>query len=63
MNPLLFQKGVNIMNLMELKKQLSEGTLNPLYIFTGEEVSIMDIYIDKISRYSGNDRNDKGPVP
>lgn len=43
------------MNLMELKKQLSTGTLKSLYIFTGEEVSIMDIYIDKISKMFNGD--------
>lgn len=38
------------MNLMDLKKQLSTGQLLPLYILTGEEVAIMDIYIRKISK-------------
>ena len=43
------------MNLMELKKSLSENKLDKLYIFTGEEVAVMDIYINKISKlFNGN---------
>ena len=38
------------MNLMELKKSLSEKKINKLYIFTGDEIAVMDIYIDKICK-------------
>lgn len=41
------------MNLFELKKQLSEKTLQPLYIFTGEEFAVMDIYINKVAEVMG----------
>ena len=37
------------MRLHELKEQLVKKTLQPLYIFTGEEIAIMNIYIDKIA--------------
>lgn len=37
------------MQLHELKEQLIKKTLQPLYIFTGEEIAIMNIYIDKIA--------------
>ena len=38
-----------IMNLMELKKSISEKRMNKLYIFTGEEVAILKIYLQKLS--------------
>ena len=38
------------MNLMELKKDLSSKKLNKLYIFTGEEIAILNIYIKKLSK-------------
>lgn len=37
------------MNLMELKKSISEKRMNKLYIFTGEEVAILKIYLQKLS--------------
>lgn len=43
------------MNLMQLKKDLSTNHLSNLYIFTGEEIAIMDIYIDKIKKAFGGD--------
>ena len=36
------------MKLHELKDQLVRKQLNPLYIFTGEEIAIMDVYVDKV---------------
>lgn len=36
------------MKLHELKEQLVRKTIQPLYIFTGEELAIMDVYIQKI---------------
>lgn len=41
------------MQLHELKEQLVKKIVQPLYIFTGEEVAIMDLYLDKISKVSG----------
>lgn len=41
------------MQLHELKEQLVKKTLQPLYIFTGEEIAIMNIYIDKIAEIIG----------
>ena len=38
------------MNLMELKKDLSEKKLQKLYIFTGEEIAILRIYLGKLSK-------------
>ena len=37
------------MQLHELKEQLVKKIVQPLYIFTGEEIAIMNIYIDKIA--------------
>lgn len=37
------------MQIHELKEQLVKKTLQPLYIFTGEEIAIGNIYIDKIA--------------
>lgn len=37
------------MNLMELKKSISDKSLKKLYIFTGEEVAILKIYLSKLS--------------
>ena len=37
------------MQIHELKEQLVKKVVKPIYIFTGEEVGIMDIYIQKIS--------------
>lgn len=37
------------MQLYELKEQLLKKTLQPLYIFTGEEMAVANIYIDKIA--------------
>jgi DNA polymerase III delta subunit len=42
------------MQLHELKEQLVKKTLQPLYIFTGEEIAIMNIYIDKIAKLTGS---------
>lgn len=41
------------MQLNELKSQLVKKSLKPLYIFTGEEIAVMDIYIQKIVQISG----------
>lgn len=41
------------MQLPELKNQLLRKQVQPLYIFTGEEVAIMDIYIKKIVEAGG----------
>lgn len=41
------------MQLHELQKHLMDGRVNDLYMFTGEEVGIMDIYIEKIIIASG----------
>lgn len=40
------------MKLEELKEQLSKGVVKPLYVFTGPEVGIMDIYLKKIAEVS-----------
>ena len=37
------------MQLRELKEQLVKKQLKPFYLFTGEEVAIMDVYIQKIA--------------
>lgn len=42
------------MNLMELKKNLASNKLDKLYIFTGEEIAILRIYLNKLSKlFSG----------
>lgn len=40
-------------SLVDLKKELKEGKLNNLYIFTGEENLIRKIYYEKISEING----------
>lgn len=43
------------MNLMELKKSLTDNKLKKLYVFTGEEVAIRNIYLKKLSAlFKGN---------
>jgi len=37
------------MQIHELKEQLVKKIVQPIYIFTGEEIAIMDIYINKIA--------------
>lgn len=37
------------MNLVELRKQIKSGSLNNLYIFTGEETKIMKIFLDQMA--------------
>ena len=36
------------LNIVELKKSLDTGELKSLYIFTGEEYTILNVYIDKV---------------
>lgn len=43
------------MQLAELKQQLMNKTINPLYIFTGPEIAIMNVYIDKIATLANTD--------
>lgn len=42
------------MTLPELKKSISDKIVKPLYIFTGEEIAVMDIYIKNIAKMFGN---------
>lgn len=41
------------MQLPELQKQLVEKVVQPFYLFVGEEVGIMDIYMQKIAEVAG----------
>ena len=41
------------MEIQQLKKELQEGTLRPFYIFTGDELALQDVYINKIQELSG----------
>lgn len=41
------------MQLIDLKEQLTKKVTNPLYVFTGPEIAIMDIYVNKIAQVSG----------
>ena len=43
------------MQLAELKEQLVKEQTSPLYIFTGPEVAIMNVYIDKIATVANAD--------
>lgn len=38
------------MNLPQLNQQLRGGKVSPLYIFTGSETAIMDIYINQVAK-------------
>lgn len=42
------------MNLMELKKAISQNNINSFYIFTGDEIAILNIYINKIASLFNN---------
>lgn len=39
------------MNVMDFKKQLVNKTLNPFYIFTGEETAILNIFLNNVKQY------------
>lgn len=41
------------MDITVLKEELLQGKLRPTYIFTGDELALQDIYIDKICEISG----------
>lgn len=43
------------MKLHELQKQIVSKELDKVYVFTGEEIGIMDIYLDKIYSVAGCD--------
>lgn len=40
------------MNLTQVKQNIQTGNFSPVYIFTGEELGVMDIYISQISKAS-----------
>lgn len=43
------------MNLPELKTFIANGEKKPLYIFTGDEIAVMDVYINKLKKlFNGN---------
>lgn len=41
------------MDITELKQELLDGKLRHYYIFTGDELALQDVYIDKIAELSG----------
>lgn len=41
------------LNLPELKQEILEHKVRPLYVFIGEELALQDLYIQKISEISG----------
>lgn len=41
------------MDISELKQELLQGKLRPFYVFTGDELALQDVYIDKIQKLSG----------
>ena len=45
--------GIKIMEISDLKKELLTGKVRPFYVFTGDELALQDIYIDKIKEVSG----------
>lgn len=42
------------MNLMELKKSIAQNNISNLYVFTGDEIAILNIYINKIASLFNN---------
>ena len=42
------------MNLMELKKSIAQNNISNLYVFTGDEIAILNIYINKIASLFDN---------
>lgn len=44
------------MELHDLQRQIVQGTLDNIYIFTGEEVGIMDVYIDRLQQTTGSSK-------
>ena len=44
------------MDITVLKQELLDGKIRPTYIFTGDELALQDIYIDKIMQLSGLDK-------
>lgn len=45
------------MDISILKEELLNKKLRPLYVFTGEELALQDIYVDKIKEISGLEIN------
>lgn len=41
------------MDITKLKEELLNNIVRPIYVFTGEELALQDIYIDKICQVSG----------
>lgn len=41
------------MDISDLKKELLEGKTRPFYMFTGDELALQDVYINKIKEISG----------
>ena len=41
------------MNILELKNQIMKNDLSNLYIFEGEEIGIINIYLNQISKVTG----------
>lgn len=41
------------MDIVELKSELVQGKVRPTYVFTGDELALQDIYVDKICEVSG----------
>lgn len=46
-------EGDRVMKLHELQKQIISKELDKIYLFTGSEVGIMDIYLDKMKSATG----------
>jgi DNA polymerase III delta subunit len=50
------------MGLPELKQNLGKKILNRLYVFTGSEVGIMDVYLNKISEISNKEKRRENSI-
>lgn len=43
------------MNVLDVKSDIMNNTLKPFYVFTGEEVEVMRVYIHKIAETAGSE--------
>ena len=43
------------MKLEQLNADIKNGVISPLYMFTGEELGVMDLYLDQIKKVTGGD--------
>ncbi len=49
---IIYTKGMDVMELQSLKAQIKSGKLQNVYVFSGPEIAIQDIYIQQMAKKS-----------